>query len=153
MSPKKTMRFSTTVQAPRHRVWELMLAPDTYREWTAPFMEGSYYEGSWDEGQRVRFLTPGGAEGMVAEVAANRPGEFVSLKHIGQVKNGVEDFASDEVRAWAPAFENYRFADKDGGTEVQVEMDVLPAYEEFMGEAWPKALAALKDVCEKAAVG
>lgn len=145
---KKKMQFSTRIQAPRRRVWELMLAPDTYKTWTAPFMEGSYYEGSWDTGQRLRFLTPGAQMGMVAEVAENRPGEFVSLKHIGQIKDGVEDFDSDEVRAWTPAYENYRFVDKDGGTEVQVEMDVVPEYEQFMGEAWPKALAALKAVCE-----
>jgi hypothetical protein len=105
---RKKMRFSTQIQAPRRRVWELMLAPDSYRTWTSPFMEGSYYEGSWDAGQRLRFLTPGAKMGMVAEVAENRPGEFVSLKHIGQVKDGVEDFDSAEVRAWAPAYENAR---------------------------------------------
>ena len=147
--PKKKMQFSTFIRAPRRQVWERMLAPDTYREWTAPFMEGSYYEGSWERGQRLRFLTPGAQMGMVAEVVENRPGEFVSLKHIGQVKDGVEDFDSDEVRAWAPAFENYRYVEQDGGTEVQVEMDVVPEYEQFMADTWPKALAALTRLCER----
>lgn len=145
---KKKMLFRCQVAAPPRLVWERMLAADTYRVWTAPFMEGSYYEGSWDEGQRLRFLTPGAREGMVAEVVQNRAGEFVSLRHIGVVKDGVEDFESADVRAWAPAFENYRFVEKDGGTEVQVEMDVLPAYEAFMREAWPRALAELRRVCE-----
>jgi len=143
------MQFSTVIRAPRRQVWEWMLAPDTYREWTAPFMEGSSYEGSWEKGQRIRFLTPGGKEGMVAEIAENRPGEFVSIKHLGAIKDGVEDFDSAEVKAWAPAFENYRFVDKDGGTEVQVEMDAMPAYEDFLRDAWPKALAKLKAVCEE----
>jgi hypothetical protein len=67
----------------------------------------------------------------------------------GAIKNGVEDFDSAEVKAWAPAFENYRFVDKDGGTEVQVEMDSMPAYEDFLRDAWPKALAKLKAVCEE----
>lgn len=146
---KKTMHFSTVIQAPRERVYELMLAPDSYREWTAPFMEGSYYEGSWDKGSRIRFLTPTG-EGMVAEVAENRRAEFVSLKHMGEIKGGKEVFDSDTVRQWAPAFENYRLIDvPGGGTEVQIEMDVLPGYEQFMQEAWPKALAQLKAVCEQ----
>ncbi|HVE51941.1 MAG TPA: SRPBCC domain-containing protein [Ramlibacter sp.] len=146
---KKTMRFSTFINAPRDRVWQLMLAPDSYRKWTAAFMEGSTYEGSWEQGQRIRFVGPAG-DGMVAEVAENRRGEFVSLKHLGEVrKDGTEDLDSPAVKAWAPAHENYRFLDRDGGTEVQVEMDVLPAYEEFMQQAWPKALAALKDVCEQ----
>lgn len=146
---KKKMQFATVIQAPRERVWELMLAPDTYREWTAPFMEGSYYEGSWEPGSRIRFLGPGGQEGMVAEVAENRRGEFVSLKHIGEIKNGVEDFDSPSVKAWTPAYENYRFIDKgNGATEVQIEMDTLPNYEQFLQDAWPKALAKLKEVCE-----
>lgn len=146
--PRK-MNFSTVINAPRGKVWEWMLAPETYNDWTSAFMEGSYYEGSWEKGQRVRFLTPGGKEGMVAEVAENRPGEFVSLKHLGAIKDGKEDFDSPDVKAWAPAFENYRFVDQGGGTELQVEMDVMPAYEDFMREAWPKALARLKALCEE----
>lgn len=145
---KKTMRFSTFIQAPPLRVWERMLAPDSYRRWTAAFMEGSTYEGSWEQGSRIRFVGPSG-EGMVAEIAENRAGEFVSIRHLGERrKDGTEDLDSDAVRAWAPAFENYRFVERDGGCEVQVELEVLPAYEEFMQEAWPKALDALKAVCE-----
>lgn len=146
---KQKMQFSVRIQAPRQRVWERMLAPDSYRAWTRPFMEGSYYEGPWEPGGRLRFLTPGGGEGMVAEVAAHRPGEYVSLRQIGQIRNGVEDLDSAEVRAWAPAYENYRFVDFADGTEVQVEMDVLPAYETFMRETWPRALAELKALCER----
>jgi hypothetical protein len=55
--------------------------------------------------------------------ASNRPGEFVSLEHIGQVK---------------AAFENYRFVHKDGGTEGQIEMDVVPEYEQFMADTRPQ---------------
>jgi uncharacterized protein YndB with AHSA1/START domain len=143
------LRFSTRIQAPRQRVWELMLAPDSYRIWTAPFSEGSYYEGSWEEGGRLRFLTPGGREGMVAEVAQHRPAEYVSLRHIGQIRDGMEDVDSPEVRAWAPAYENYGLIDAAGGTEVQVEMDVSPAYESFMQDTWPRALAELKALCER----
>lgn len=151
--PNRKMQFSTVVQAPPHRTWELMLAPDTYREWTAPFMEGSSYEGSWEQGARIRFLTPGGKEGMVAEIVENRPGEFVSIRHLGAIKDGKEDFDSPDVKSWAPALENYRFVDRgDGSTEVQVEMDVMPAYEDFMREAWPKALAALQRVVADHAV-
>lgn len=147
---KKTLRFSTVIQAPPDKVWQLMLAPGSYREWTSAFMEGSTYEGSWEQGQRIRFLSPTG-EGMVAEVAENRRGEFVSLRHLGEIrKDGSEDFDSPTVRAWAPAYENYRFVERDGATELQIEMESLPDYEAFMQEAWPKALARLKALCERA---
>ena len=147
---KKTLHYAIRIDAPRERVWRLMLAPQTYREWTAPFCEGSYYEGSWDAGARIRFLTPQG-EGMVSEVAEHRPGEFVSLRHLGMIgRDGTEDCDSDAVKAWAPSYENYRFVDRDGGTEVQVDMETMPGYEQFMQEAWPKALARLKELCERA---
>ncbi len=37
----KTLHFSTRIHAPRERVWQLMLAPDSYREWPTAFCEGS----------------------------------------------------------------------------------------------------------------
>lgn len=149
---KKTLRFSTVIQAPPERVWQRMLAPDSYREWTAAFMEGSRYEGSWEPGERIRFVGPG-VGGMVAEIAENRRGEFVSIRHLGELRpDGSEDLDSPAVKAWAPAYENYRFVAQPGGaTEVQVEMDSLASYEAFMNEAWPKALALLKALCEREA--
>lgn len=147
---KKTLHFSTRIQAPRERVWQLMLEPESYREWTAAFAEGSRYEGSWEPGARIRFLAPTG-EGMVAEIAENRRGDFVSIRHLGEIRqDGSVDLASPQVRAWAPAYENYRFLDAgNGATELQVEMDTMPPYEQFMLEAWPRALERLKALCER----
>jgi hypothetical protein len=62
--------------------------------------------------------------------------------------DGEVDTESEAVKAWVPAFENYRFAGTDGDTEVQVEMDVAPDWEGYMQKAWPKALARLKTLCE-----
>ena len=79
-----------------------------------------------------------------------RRGEFVSLRHLGEIRpDGTVDTDSPSVRAWAPAYENYRFLDRDGATELQIVMDTLPAYELFMLEAWPTAGARLKALCER----
>lgn len=146
---KKTLSFSTLIAAPRERVWELMTADASYRDWTSAFSEGSYYEGSWDEGATIRFLGPGGTGGMVATIAENRPLEFISIKHLGVIENGVEDRTSEAVRAWVPAFEDYSFIDRGlAGTELRVDIEITPDYEEFMQKAWPQALARLKTLCE-----
>ena len=144
---KKTLHFTTSIDAPRERVWSVMLGPGTYDQWTAPFCEGSRFEGGWNPGDRIRFLTPTG-EGMVAEIAESRPGEFVSIRHLGEIKDGVEDTTSEKVRAWAPAYENYTFTAAGSGTRVQVDVDTLPHYEQFMQDTFPKALARLKELCE-----
>jgi len=141
------MEFEIQIAAPVATVWRKMFDPQGYTTWTAPFTEGSYFEGSWAEGERMRFLAPGGS-GMVAEIAVNRRQEFLSIKHVGTVKDGVEDTDSEAVRSWAPAFENYRFAPVGGGTRVTVEQEVPESFEDAMREVWPKALSALKALCE-----
>jgi uncharacterized protein YndB with AHSA1/START domain len=143
----KTLRFAITIHAPREAVWAAMLGPEGFRTWTAEFCEGSYYEGSWNTGDRIRFLAPNG-EGMTSVIAESRPPEFVSIRHLGIVKGGFEDTTSEAAAAWAPAFENYAFAEADGSTEVSVEVDVPPDYVGFMTETWPRALARLKALSE-----
>ena len=147
----KKVRHSITIRAPREAVWAAMLGPETYRVWTTPFGEGSYYEGSWNTGDRIRFLGPGGEGGMTSVIAESRPPEFVSIKHLGIVKDGVEDTTSPAATAWAPAFENYTFVDEFGATALTVEVETPEDFEAFMNEAWPKALAKLKEICEEAA--
>lgn len=143
----KSLHFSVQVKAPRAHVWDTMLGAATYPDWTSAFCEGSHFVGSWNRGDRIRFLDPNN-NGMLGEIAENRRHEFISVRMLGEINAGVEDTTSDKVRAWAPAFENYTFRDKDGGTELQISVDVAPDYEQMIQDAYPKALARLKVLCE-----
>ena len=143
----KSLQFSTRINAHPKIVWDAMIGPDTYKVWTSEFANGCYFEGSWDKGERIRFLAPGGC-GMIAVIEENRPYEFISIKHLGEMKDGVEDTESEAVRAWAPAFENYTFTRDGASTELRIDMQSSPEWEEYMQKAWPKALAKLKDICE-----
>ncbi len=55
-----TQHFDIFIHAPPRQVWATMLQSPTYERWTAAFCEGSRFEGSWDEGQTMRFLGPDG---------------------------------------------------------------------------------------------
>jgi hypothetical protein len=147
------LHFSTFIDAPRQKVWRTMLDDAPYREWTRAFSEGSHYIGSWEKGSEIRFLGPdpetGEEGGMYSRIKENRQDEFISVEHLGIIKNGVVDTTSDEVKKWTPAFENYTFRDKDGGTEVSVDMDVDDTYKAMFEETWPKALNSLKELAEK----
>lgn len=145
---KKKIGFKTLISAPVAVVWDVMLQPATYTDWTTAFAEGSTYDGSWDEGAKIRFLGPDGQGGMVARIARNKRHEFISIEHLGTMKDGVEDTTSEAVRAWAPAYENYTFRDAGGSTELTVELDVAADWEEYMNEKWPKALTRLKALGE-----
>lgn len=144
------LNFTVQISAPPARVWDTMLADASYRQWTAPFCEGSYYEGSWEEGAQIRFLSPEGG-GMQAEIAANRPHSFISIHHLGIIPGHAgadSDEACGNPDDWKDAYENYHFRAVDGGTELRVETDCTADFREFMEIAWPKALAALKALCE-----
>jgi hypothetical protein len=143
----KSLQFSTRILAHPKTVWDVMIAQETYRVWTSEFADGSYFEGSWNKGERIRFLTPGG-RGMVSVIEESRPYEFISIKHLGEIKDGVEDTESGAVRAWAPAFENYAFSSDGASTEVKIDIQITPEFEAYMQNTWPKALAKLKDICE-----
>lgn len=149
----RKLHFTVKINAPAEKVWEKMLGLETYQDWTSIFNPGgSTYKGSWEKGSKMLFIGPdpetGEEGGMVSRIAENIPNEFISIEHLGLLNNGVEDTTSEEAKKWAPAFENYRFIEENGVTEVQVELDMLDEYAEMFEEMWPKALARLKEIVE-----
>ncbi len=142
------LHYSVSINAPKAKVWAAMLDRESYEAWAVEFSAGSTYEGSWEKGQKIKFLGADG-QGMTAVIAENKPFEFVSVKHLGFVMDGIEDTESPEIKAWAPIFENYSFREKDGVTTVTVDIDSMPDMDEYMEQAWPKALARLKQICEQ----
>jgi uncharacterized protein YndB with AHSA1/START domain len=142
------LQFSTTINAPKEIVWRTMLDDETYRKWTSAFQEGSHAVTDWKAGSKALFLAPDGS-GMVSRVAEHRPNEFLSLEHVGIVKNGVEDLASDEVKQWVGARENYRIREQAGRVTLTIEMDTVEDHKQYFEDTWPKALAALKELSER----
>jgi uncharacterized protein YndB with AHSA1/START domain len=146
------IRKTIFINASRERVWDAMLSPDTYRQWTSAFHPGSYYKGDWSQGSKILFLGPsadGSSEaGMVSRIRENRPHEFISIEHLGIINNGVEDTESPAAKNWAPAFENYTFVEKNGGTELTIEMDIEAKERETFEKMWTDALARLKEIAE-----
>ncbi|WP_142826299.1 SRPBCC family protein [Planococcus soli] len=124
-------------------LWELVVDPDHYRFWTEAFSEGSEFKGEWTKGSPIRFVVEdenGKESGMLSEIAESRWPEFISIKHVGLVMNGEEDYDSLLAQEWSPAFENYRFIPKEDGTCIfEVEQDLPEEQaEEFKGN-WEKS--------------
>ena len=150
------LTFTTTIDAPKELVWHTMLEDETYRKWTRAFQEGSYTVTDWKPGSKALFLAPDGSgmvSGMVSRVAEHRPNEFLSLEHVGIVKNGVEDTTSDEVKQWAGARENYTLRDQAGHVTLTVDMDTADDLKKYFEDTWPNALAALKELSEQRVAG
>jgi uncharacterized protein YndB with AHSA1/START domain len=146
------IHLTTFINAPREKVWDVMLSDASYRDWTSAFNPGSYYEGSWEEGSEIRFLGPDmageGAGGLVSRIAEIRPNEFVSIEHLGVIKNGVEDRSPEAMNGWAGALENYTFTEKDGGTELVIDQDMSAEERPTMEAMWQNGLARIKELSE-----
>lgn len=144
-----TQRYRQHIQAPRETVWRLMLLDDAgYRDWTSVFCEGSYYQGSWTAGSEIHFLTPQG-QGLMARVAEVQAPAHVQLRHQREIENF--QLKDGEAADWHNSREEYWLHEEAGGTRVDVELEIVPAYEAMMAEMWPKALQRLKALCEGAA--
>lgn len=140
-------QFTTVINAPKEKVWESLWQDANYREWTSPFAEGSRAETDWQQGSKVYF-TDGKGSGMVSRIEDNQPNEFMSIQHLGMVKDGKEDVESDEVKAWAGAMENYTLTDEAGKTKLVIDIDLAEEWVENMEEVWPKALEKLRGIAE-----
>ncbi len=86
---------------------------------------------------------------MVSRIKENRKHDYISIEHLGVVQDGVEDTTSEAVKQWAGSFENYTFKEKNGSTEVLVDMDINDDFKEMFEGMWPKALQKLKELSEK----
>lgn len=149
----QTLHFSIEISAPKEKVWETMLNDQTYRQWTEVFSKESHYVGDWKAGSKILFLAPnkeGKMEGLISRIAENRPHDYISIEHLGEVKDGVEDVSSDEAQAWSGAHENYTFKSKGSGTKLIVDVDIVDNDETMqqMLDTWPRALQKLKTLAE-----
>lgn len=140
--------FKISIEAPREKVWDVLWNDDTYRAWTSVFSEGSRAETDWKKGSKVLFLD-GKGDGMISTIAENIPNSYMSIKHKGSIKNGKEDFDSDEVKAWAGAEENYTLKAVGNKTELKVDMDIADEFKDYFMQTFPKALSKVKELAEQ----
>ncbi len=141
------LKFSTVINAPCEKVWDVLWGAATYPLWTAPFAEGSRVETDWQAGSKALFLD-GQGRGMVSRIAENRLYELMSIQHLGEYNNGVEDTTSARALQWAGAFENYTLSPAGGQTHLVVEMDVVKEFAAYLNGKFPIALAKVKELAE-----
>jgi hypothetical protein len=142
----KALEYKIKINAPKEKVWQMMLGLEGFKRWASVFSEGSYYEGHWEKGEKLRFLMPGG-EGMASEVVELVPFTFSSIKHLHPIKNGIEQ-SDDQSGFTYPAYENYSFNEQNGSTLITVNIETPFILSDQMDHLFPKALAKLKLICE-----
>jgi hypothetical protein len=147
MIAMEKLNFNILINAMPEKVWKVLWTDDTYRKWTSAFSESSSAETDWKQGSKVLFLD-GEGRGMVSRIAENRPNEYMSFEHLGEVNNGIEDTTSEKVKGWAGTHENYTLKKVNGKTELIVDMDITDEFKEMFSKMWPVALDNVKRLSE-----
>jgi uncharacterized protein YndB with AHSA1/START domain len=146
------LRFETFINAPAEKVSKLMLAGDTYREWTKVFNPTSAFTGDWSKGSKILFTgtdEQGNVGGMVSRIAEHKPGRYLSIEHLGILHEGKEITEGSEVLPWAGSKENYTWQPEGGSTRLLVDLDSVKDHRNYFEETWPGALQILKEICER----
>jgi hypothetical protein len=141
-------KFSVEINAPKEKVWNALWDDANYRYWTSVFSEGSHAETDWQEGSKIHFLDGKGG-GMYSTVARNIPNEFMSIKHLGVVKDGQEQPQDEESKSWSGAMEDYKLESNGNQTHLTVEMDGTEEMKDYFDKTFPKALEKVKELAEK----
>lgn len=126
-----------------------MTGATTYATWTGAVWPGSHFEGEWKSGNSLRFIGPDGS-GTLATITTLKLYDHVEAEHIAVLlKGGAEDRESKLACGWIGSTERYDFSEQNGKTELKVTMTVGPDWEGMFNKDWPKALAKLKEICER----
>lgn len=143
-------QYKITIAAPREVVWNSLWDDDSYRDWSSVFAEGSKAVTDWQKGSKVLFVDQKN-EGMVSVIDDRKTNEYMSIKHLGVVKNGVEETNTEDSKVWQ-GYENYTLKDVNGKTDLLIDMqlgDISQEFVEYFDKTWPKALDKIKELAEK----
>jgi uncharacterized protein YndB with AHSA1/START domain len=144
----KKLEFKININAPRKKVWKIMLDKETYKEWVGVSWPDSYYEGEWKEGNDLKFITPD-ESGTLVTLLKHKPYELSHAKHIAVlIDGGEEDRESEVAKSWIGTTETYTFTEAKGVMELKVEINTNPDWAEMFNDGWDKALGKLKEMCE-----
>ena len=145
----RKLEFSIHINAPKKLVWETMLNPTTYKEWVNVSWPGSSYEGKWQGGETIKFISPGQG-GTAAQLIEFQQYDHVTAKHVAVVNaDGTLDTTSEIALGWIGTIERYTFIEINNKTELKVEAECTPEWEPMFNDGWPGALEKLKEMCEK----
>ncbi len=149
------LQFKIVINATAKKVYETMLGlknKSSYEYWTAAFNPTSTYEGSWANGSKIHFVgtdEKGKKGGMVSEIVAHEPAQFVSIRHYGFLDGDTEITTGEQVEKWAGGHENYSYEECNGVTTVTVTMDAIDDYIDYFQNTYPQALEKLKVISEQ----
>lgn len=138
----ETLTFEVQIEATPEKVWSVLWNDISYRQWTTAFTEGSFYEGTLEEGTIVKFFDPNN-NGMFSRVEKNVPNKEMKFLHLGEIYDGVE-----QPQDWGEATESYILEETESGTTLKGVIQTPEEFKGFFEEKFPTALGIIKNLAE-----
>jgi uncharacterized protein YndB with AHSA1/START domain len=141
--------FSKQIPAALEQVWHALFGKETYPQWTEAFCAGSDIKGEWHQGEKVWFTGPKPNalfDGMYSEIAEVIPNEFLSIRHLGLIRDSQIVTDGPEIEQWQNALENYYLTANAEGTLLEVKIDINPQWIDYFEQTWPTALQRVSEI-------
>ena len=140
--------YSISIDAPKDRVWNMMMNKEHYIDWAKAFSEEATFDGEFHQGAYINFIDPG-MGGTKAHIEIFKPYDHFLARHIALIsKEGVEDTDSEMAKKWIGCTEAYTLTEEGDNTKLLVEIESHEEFHQMFNDSWPKALNLLKSLCE-----
>ncbi len=143
----KTLSYNIEIYATKEKIWDILFNPTTYSQWTHYFSPDSVLKTDWAVDGKTYFLAKNG-DGMISTIDSIDHPNSVVFKHLGIIKDGVEDTNSKEVEDWSGLQEKYFLIDLVDHVKLQAEVQTYEEYESIMNNGFEKGLAIIKQLAE-----
>ncbi|MBI5624721.1 MAG: SRPBCC domain-containing protein [Elusimicrobia bacterium] len=142
---KHTLNKYIEINAPKHSVWEVLVAPEHFAKWSREFCPDSRMQADLRVGGAIRYLDAQG-KGLRARVVELEPDSLLTVEHECELKNGADDPAGTD---WKGCRETYRLTEEAGVTRFSLtsEAPTKEFHDEF-DKAWDRALQRIKELAE-----
>ena len=148
MMTLQTIKKSIGIDAPKEKVWAVLIQEPYNLDWYEEFSPGTRAESDWKPDSKVIFKDPKG-NGMVTRIESFIPHTLISLRYEAGINEGVEDYTSEMIASMKGGHEIYRLSGDNGKTLLSIESDMTEEYFDMMSEAWDRALEKIKAMSEK----
>jgi hypothetical protein len=143
----KKIENITQINAPAHKVWQVLTNEQYYSKWYEAFGTGSKAIGEWKQGEKIIFADDNGM-GLIGNIVVFDKDKEIRIDMKGLLMDGVEDYESDDAKALGLAQERYVLDEKNGVTTLHTSADMDEAWFESMSESWNEALKQIKQLAE-----
>lgn len=139
----KLLEYTIQINTTPEKVWDVLFTQDNYKKWASAMNEGTYFEGTWEEGTIMKFLDPKN-NGMYNLVEKNIPNKQLSMKHLGWILEG-----ELSPQDWEDSTLDYILEPNENGTLLIGKVNSLDEFVDFFNSKYPKNFENIKNLAEE----